>query len=297
MKLVRTPAGWVFSLGLAMVAGFATGCGGSNSPSSPSPGSPSAATTFKMYSASSPAGPWSSQTVTVSGHDALGLVDPSPILMPDGTILLYYLMSYQNTGDPARSQPNNQWKIGVAQSTDSGRSFTHRGVAYTGNSSTTDPFPLMLDANGTIRLLMSPGGPSVLSVTATDGTGLHFASTLDPGTRANTGGVPGALKIGSTYYLYVNGVNYFTSSDGLSFSLGGLTTLSLESPSPIDAGGGTYLMAYICAGGSNVAAHVSCMASSADGRTWTNIGQVGAGSVPGLVKDSRGTLRIYVPNQ
>ena len=39
--------------------------------------------------------------LTVSGHDALSLVDPSPVLMPDGTILLYYFMSYQNSGDPA----------------------------------------------------------------------------------------------------------------------------------------------------------------------------------------------------
>ncbi len=217
--------------------------------------------------------------------------------MPDGSILLYYLMSYQTTGDPAATQPGNLWKIGVAQSTDNGRSFTHRGVAYTGTSSTADPFPLMLDTRGTLRLFFGPQG-GVRSVTATDATGLTFPSTPDPGLRVSTSGaVPGALKIGSTYYLYVNGANYYTSPDGLTFSLGGLTTLSLNAPSPIDAGGGTYLMAYVCAGGSDAAAHVTCMASSADGRTWTNIGQVGAGSVPGLVKDSSGTLRIYVPNQ
>jgi hypothetical protein len=36
------------------------------------------------------------------------------------------------------------------------------------------------------------------------------------------------------------------------------------------------------------------MASSSDGQTWTQIGTVGVGSVPGLVKDKNGTYRIYV---
>lgn len=256
-------------------------------PSLPSPGS-GCVTGFKMYSSSSPSGPWSSQAVTVVGADALCLVDPSPVRMPDGTILLYYAMAADNA---LTDMP----RIGVAQSTDNGVSFTHNTVAYTApTGSVTDPFPMMLDASGTIRLLFSPRGPSVLSVAATDGTGLHFASTLDPGSRANQGGVPGALKIGSTYYLYVNGIDYYTSSDGLNFSIGGSTGLSGDSPSPIDAGGGTYLMSYTCVVGSNASTNVSCIASSTDGRTWTDIGQIGAGSVPGLVKDANGVLRIYV---
>ena len=211
--------------------------------------------------------------------------------MPDGTILIYYLMN-NNQGDPLLAQPDNQWKIGVAQSTDNGVSFTHRGVVYTGTTGTADPFPLMIDASGTIRLFMGgpAGSPNVFSVTATDSTGLHFASTLDPGFRLVTVGDPEALKIGSTYYLYSNN-RYFTSSDALHFGpFGGSPISGAGNPYPIDAGGGTYLGAYECG---NL---LVCMASSTDGITWTQTSQVGSGSVPGLVKASNGTLRIYVPS-
>jgi hypothetical protein len=245
-----------------------------------------------MYTATSPDGPWTSGTATVTGHDALGLVDMSPLLRSDGSILMYYLMSYQNTTDPASSQPGNQWKIGVAESTDQGQSFTHRAVAYTHSTPLTDPFPLVLDSSGTIRLFASPAGPSVLSATSTDSSGRQF--TLDSGIRATVGGVPGALKIGSTYFLYVNGMEYFTSSDALNFVRGGSIGLSGGSPSPIIAADGTYVMSYVCpGGGTDARSHTTCVASSTDGRTWTQRSSPGAGSVPGLVQDSGGRFRIY----
>jgi hypothetical protein len=255
---------------------------------------------LKMYSASSASGPWTSQTVGVTGSDALGLVDPSPILMPDGSILLYYLMSYQTSGDPATSQPGNLWKMGVAKSTDNGLTFAHQGVAYSFNVSATDPFPMMIDAAGTIRLLASQGS-NVPSVTATDTTGLHFAASLDTGLRTTTGGVPGALKIGSTYYIYgcgQTGIGYYTSNDGLNFAFGGTaiapTVGTTCDPSPIDAGGGTYLMAFKRGGSTGPASDSTYMATSSNGKNWTELGLVGAGSVPGLVKDKNGVLRIYV---
>lgn len=289
---------------IVLLVGVAAGCGGrKGSPSGTTPTSPSGTfpSTLKMYSSLSPSGGWSSQTVTVTGSDALGLVDPSPIRMPDDTILLYYLMSYQSAGDPAASQPNNQWKMGVAQSTDNGLSFTHKGVAFTFGSSTTDPFPMMLDSVGTIRLLASQG-TNVPSVTAIDTTGLSFASIADAGFRSTSGGVPGALRIGLTYYLYAcgsGGIIFSTSADGLNFTPGGTAIAAsgggtLCDPSPIDAGGGTYLMAFKRGTGAGPQSDVTYMASSTNGVTWTETGQVGAGSVPGLVKDRNGVLRIYV---
>ena len=50
----------------------------------------------------------------------------------------------------------------------------------------------------------------------------------------------------------------------------------------------------IAGAGAGPQSDVTHMASSTDGRTWTELGLVGAGSVPGLVKDRSGTLRIYV---
>jgi hypothetical protein len=295
---------------LALLALLAVDCGGGAAATAPDTTTTSKTTTtptasgggltLKMYSSSSASGPWTSQTITVTGSDALGLVDPSPILMPDGSILLYYLMSYQTTGDPAASQPGNLWKMGVAKSTDNGLTFAHQGVAYSFNVSATDPFPMMIDAAGTIRLLASQG-QNVPSVTATDTTGLHFAASLDAGLRTTTGGVPGALKIGSTYYIYgcgTTGIGYYTSADGLSFTFGGTaiapTVGTTCDPSPIDAGGGTFLMAFKRGGNTGPASDSTYMATSANGKNWTELGLVGAGSVPGLVKDKNGVLRIYV---
>jgi hypothetical protein len=257
------------------------------------------ALTFKMYSSTSSTGPWSSQTITVTGSDALGLVDPSPLKLSDGTILLYYLMSYITSGDPAASQPGNLWKIGVASSSDNGLTFAHRGVAYTFTSSTTDPFPMVLP-NGTIRLLASQG-TNVVSVTATDTTGLHFSSTLDAGTRVSTGGVPGALLVGTKNYIYGcgAGILWSQSSDGLAFTAGG-TAISgsgiICDPSPIDNGGGSYLMAFKRrpTGATGPSSDTTYMASSSNGQSWTQIATVGVGSVPGLVKDKNGVYRIYV---
>lgn len=291
------------SIAAVLIAASAAGCG-SKSPASPDgqtgTTTPTGPMSLKMYTSTSANGPWTSQSVALTGSDAPGIVDPSPVLMPDGTILLYYLMSYQTSGDPATSQPGNQWKMGVAKSTDNGATFAHQGVAFTFGVSATDPFPLLLDSAGTIRLLFSQGS-NVPSVTATDTTGLHFSTTLDQGLRVTTGGVPGGLKIGSTYYIYGcgSGILYFTSSDGLNFSQGttaiaptaGSTTCD---PSPIDAGGGTYLMAFKRGSGSGPSTDSTYIATSTDGRAWTDLGRVGAGSVPGLVKDRNGVLRIYV---
>jgi hypothetical protein len=294
-------------LGLALLSVVSANCGGGSSATAPDTTvtttppttTPGGGASLRMYSSTSPTGPWTLTTVTVTGSDAPGLVDPSPILMPDGSILLYYLMSYQTSGDPAASQPGNLWKMGVAKSTDNGLTFAHQGVAYTFDRSTTDPFPMVIDTAGTIRLLASQG-QNVPSVTATDTTGLHFAAAQDQGLRTTTGGVPGALKIGGTYYIYgcgQTGIGYYSSTDGLNFAFGGTaiapTVGTTCDPSPIDAGGGTYLMAFKRGGSTGPASDSTYMATSTDGKTWTELGLVGAGSVPGLVKDKNGVLHIY----
>ena len=234
-----------------------------------------------------PAGPWSGpNAVTVSGQDANLLVDPAPIVMPDGSVLLYYLMDYTTSGDPATSQPGSVYKFGVARST-STTTFTHQGVAYTQNSSMADPFPMML-ANGTIRLLFwAPASPgSMFSVTATDTTGLRFG-TIDAGSRAPTSGAPGALVIGSTYYIYAGG-NYYTSSDGLNFTLGGGSGVVDHA---IAAGDGTYVSAYIYAAALPLSQR-TCISTSPDGKSWTKVAEVGAGGVPGIVKFG-GAYHVY----
>jgi hypothetical protein len=261
--------------------------------------------TFRMYTSSSPAGPWQHKTVVVSGGDARELVDPSPVLLPDGRILLYYLMNYSGRGDPAAGQPNNQWKMGVAESTDDGESFVERGTAFVSPTSITDPFPMVL-ADGRIRMLYAQtlnGTPSVLSATSSDATGLTFPYAPDAGVRSAGASIPGALRIGSTYFLYAcgEGITYATSSDGLAF---GARSVAIPpsagitcDPSPVSAGPTSHVMAFKTRpmGAQDPRADTTYLATSTNGTSWTRLATpVGVGSVPGLVRDRNGLYRIYV---
>ncbi len=288
----------IFSIQLFFTFGCTKSETKTETPATPTP-------SFKVYTSSSSSGPWTSSTVTIPGSDAMGLVDPSPILMPDNSILLYYLMSYVAGADPATTQPNNEWKIGVAKSTDNGLTFVHQGVAFTFAQSTTDPFPVVV--GGTNIRMMVNQSQTVGSVTAADATGLAFLTTQDSGTRTAIGGVPGALKVGGTYYLYFcasGSIQYATSGDGLNFAPGAIAIPTsgggeaYGDPSPISDGGGNYLMAYkkLPAGGASPKDDLIYMASSTNGSAWTTIGQVGSGSVPGLVKTATGKYLIFATN-
>ena len=262
--------------------------------------------TLRMYYSASLTGPWQFKTVVISNGDALEVVDPSPVLMPDGRILLYYLMNNTRSGDPATSQPNNQWKMGVAESTNHGESFVQRGTAFTASSSITDPFPMVL-ADGRIRMLYAQtvaSNPSVFSATSADATGLTFPYTSDAGTRSSGASIPGALRIGSTYYLYAcgEGITYATSTDGLTFGTRSVAIPPSSAgiicdPSPITVGANSYAMAFKTRpmGVPDPRSDTTYIATSTNGTTWTRQPTaVGPGSVPGMVRDQNGIYRIYV---
>ncbi|MBU6366168.1 MAG: Ig-like domain-containing protein [Gemmatimonadetes bacterium] len=265
----------------------------------------SALLTLRMYYSATLTGPWAFKTVSIRGGDALEVVDPSPVLMPDGRILLYYLMNYQRGGDPASNQPGNQWKMGVAESTDHGESFTERGTAFTSPVAITDPFPMVL-ADGRIRMLYAQtvaGTSQVLSATSADSTGLTLPYAADPGTRSIGASIPGALRIGATYYLYTcaEGISYATSTDGLTFGARAVAISSYSGitcdPSPISTGPSSHVMAFKTRpmGSNDPRSDSTYLATSTNGTSWTRLPTpVGPGSVPGLVRDRNGLYRIYV---
>jgi hypothetical protein len=260
---------------------------------------------FRMYASASLTGPWQVRTVVVRGGDALELVDPSPVLMPDGRILIYYLMNYQRGGDPSTSQPASQWKMGVAESTDDGESFVERGTALTSPVAITDPFPLVL-ADGRIRMLYAQtvGTTSyVYSATSSDATGLTFPYAADAGARSTGASIPGALRIGATHFLYAcaEGITYATSTDGLTFGPRAVAIPPVAGiicdPSPISTSPTSHVMAYKIRppGVQNPRSDTTYLATSTNGTTWTRLPTaVGPGSVPGLVRDRNGIYRIYV---
>jgi hypothetical protein len=279
---------------------------GSSAPNNAAPATPEIG--LALFSSTSLSGPWTKTNLTLNNppSGAVGFVDPSPILMSDGTILLYYLIATAN-GEPGSVQANNQWQIGVAKSLDNGLSFTHQKVVFTFGVGSTDPFPLRL-ADGRIRLYVSQG-PNVVSVTSLDSTGLNFPATADSGFRTTSGGVPGALLLGSTYYLFTCSstglsIQYQTSNDGLLFNGPMNTTLSTDpsqficDPSPLDLGptnSPRFLMTYKLkpASASGMNSDVSFIASSNDAINWTSVGKIGTASVPGLVVDKNGVYRVY----
>ena len=245
---------------------------------------------------------WSQKITEIKNLSTKGAVDPSPILLRNGDILLYVLGSNVTSGDPGKSQPDNTWRMIVARSNDNGKSFEEVGVAYSQKSNMTDPFPVLLPS-GEFRLYLSKGA-SVFSATSKDG----ISFKKDKGNRSSKGkgGVPGALvlKDGSVI-LYVckeKNILYKTSKDGMKFKKSRIAIkapkgTSLCDPSPIVNPSGGYTMAYKVrepANSKNPKDDIIMLADSVDGKEWTTRNKsVGAGSVPGLVIDSKGDWHIY----
>ncbi len=255
---------------------------------------------FRMYVSTDQGHTWKADWAPIEGLSTQGAVDPAALLMPNGDLLLYYLGSNQTQGDPARSQPDNTWRMIVARSTDGGRNFKEVGISYSETRGMTDPFALPT-GDGAVRLYISRGA-EVFSVTSPDG----IVFKKEAGLRSNRkGGVPGALRTrDGTIYLFVcrrEGIMRLKSRDGLSFSDDGVALRAepgkfLCDPSPLADPGGGYVMAYK---EKDAKVHdprhdTVRLADSLDGRTWTaRPGTIGTGSVPGLVIAADGVWRIY----
>ena len=255
---------------------------------------------YRVYVSRNEGRTWTIEAAPIKGLTTLGAVDPAPILMPQGDILLYSLGSNQTRDDPARSQPDNTWRILVAKSKDGGKTFVEKGVAYQENKSMTDPFALRLK-DGLIRIYISRGN-RVLSATSRDG----IVFERDPGFRSDRkGGVPGAVIVNDgTVYLFVcerQGIRRLRSSDGMDFRDDGMAIKAPSGravcdPHPMHNPKGGYVMAYKEKDPAVKDPRFDeiRLADSVDGRSWTpRREKVGTGSVPGLVIAKDGTWRIY----
>lgn len=249
-------------------------------------------TDLKVYIASSPSGPWTNpQLVTISGVNALLAIDPQPILAADGSLLLIYAISTTN------QLPSGSTRIGIASSTD-GINFTQRNVVYTaggdGFPNVSDPCAVLLP-DGRVRVFIGNAGPRVYSATSTDSSGVSFTGALDTGIRSNiNAGVCGAMRTGSQYFLYENGLVYSTSSDGLTFTSKGSVNLSGDAPSPIDIGG-SYVMAWQSNGRVGPDQGIASIATSSDGIVWNTVASgIFPGNMPGLVRNRSGQYLMYV---
>lgn len=260
---------------------------------------------FFMYTSTDQGSSWERKFLKIANTTTDTVVDPGLIKLSNGDILLYYLAS-NGHGDPASEQPDNKWRIGVARSTDNGESFSQEAIVFTANSTLSDPEPLELTDGSFVIYNLDITNNAIVSFSSTGTDPTQFNSSLDSGQRISAAGTPGALKIGSNYYVFgcnSDGIVYYSSSDGQSFTYSGIALSGTDGYIACDASisqmqNGTYIMAYKLSpnGSDTPETDVVLWASSSDGLTYTPGGLIGYGSVPGLIIDSNGTWRVYVPN-
>lgn len=245
---------------------------------------------------------WTSGFSNINKMSSKGAVDPEAFVGPDGKVWIYYFGSNNTHGDPARSQPDDTWRILLAKSGDLGISFAEVGVAYLEQTGLTDPFVLRL-RDGRFRMYISRGA-SVFSAISDDGNKF----LLEDGDRVSDGhgGVPGALTLeDGTQLLFVcrrDGIYRAESKDGLEFDsfqlvLEAPQEKAICDPSPEKVGPNSYIMAYkekpIEVMGPRE--DYVRIATSKDGLEWRKIkGVIGQGSVPSLLVIDRKNWKIYV---
>lgn len=183
---------------------------------------------------------WSDrQRVSIKGKGIAGEipVDPSPFLMNDGSIRLYYF-DISGSRNPNSTSPN---RIYSAVSSD-GINFTQEDGVRFEEENIYDPS--VIQVGDTWRLYVGkPDNQQVVSATSTDG--LNFTRE---GVAYDGSSVPDAIYENGKYYLYTAGIQIATSSDGASYaktssrfmSSSGLTA----DPGVIKLGDNSYLMVY-----------------------------------------------------
>ncbi len=180
---------------------------------------------------------WSSPvTVYIKGLGTKVAVDPSPYLLEDGRIRLYY---FDINGD---KNPKANFKIYSAVSEDGMNFIEEEGVRFS-NPGTLDPDVIKV---GDAWKLYTGSVENSSTVLATSSDGLNFTYE---GVAFSGGAVPDVFYKDGTYYLYTAGIDIATSKDGVNFTktdghfqskIGVITA----DPSVVELSNGTYLMMY-----------------------------------------------------
>lgn len=260
---------------------------------------------FFHYSSTNDGGSWSRNFVEISGATTEKVVDPGLMRLANGEILMYYLGA-NGDGDPASTQPDNTWRIGVARSQDNGKTFAQEKIVYSQNAPISDPEPLALTDGTFIIYGLDISNNAIVSFSSTGTDPTTFNTSLDSGNRATLSGTPGALAIGATYFIYGcngDGMIRYSSTDGHTLTLQGTSIPSTDGYITCDASvqlndDGRYIMVYkLSPNSSEEPKHdLIFWADSTDGATFTPRGLIGYGSVPGFVIDQAGGWHVYVPN-
>ncbi|MBI2426460.1 MAG: hypothetical protein HYV34_01310 [Candidatus Kerfeldbacteria bacterium] len=149
---------------------------------------------------------WSEKTnISITGLGSKAAVDPSPYLLDDGRIRLYYFDI-----STTRTQGLQNNTIYSAISSD-GMNFTEEpGKRFT-YPAIFDPSVIMVGS--TWRMYVGTDDQKVLSATSTDGLTFTYE-----GVALTQASIPDVVYENSTYYLFTGGIETATSKDGKTFT-------------------------------------------------------------------------------
>ncbi|MEK7540576.1 MAG: sialidase family protein [Patescibacteria group bacterium] len=165
---------------------------------------------------------WSDKAgITIQGKEsALGAVDPSVVMLDDGSVRLYFFGSTIRAGDPASAEGEHVFYS--ALSTD-GLNFTLEEGQRLSREKMTDPE--VVGWNGLWYMLYSVGPNSGLAVSS-DGLSFEDKGLISP----SFGGVPGLVVTddGLLGYGCQMGISSSVSTDGLTFTKNSSPALQLS---------------------------------------------------------------------
>lgn len=182
---------------------------------------------------------WTSREfVTIQGIGQKAPADPSPILLSDGRIRLFYFDILEGRNAKGRKTTN---KIYSAISTD-GVNFTEEDGVRFEYDGIFDPDIIKVSDNLWRMYVGNMDGSKVYSATSTDGMTFTYEGIAYSG-----GAIPNVIFENGKYYLFTGGIDISTSVDGKIFAR---TTNRFDSgkltadPGVIKLPDGTYLMVY-----------------------------------------------------
>lgn len=184
---------------------------------------------------------WTSREfITIKGIGQKAPADPSPILLADGRIRLFYFdIAEGRQPDAKGTQKTN--KIYSAISTD-GVNYTQEEDVRFEYLGIFDPDVIKVSDNLWRMYVGSMDGQEVYSATSNDGLTFQYEGVAYTG-----GAIPNVIFENDKYYLFTGGIDISTSTDGKVFTK---TTNRFDSgkltadPGVIKIGENNYLMVY-----------------------------------------------------
>lgn len=148
------------------------------------------------------------QIINIKGLGNKAAVDPTPILLDDGRLRLYYLdLNATRTADRSQALENNT--IYSAISTD-GTNFTEESAVFKYKGIFD---PSVVKVADVWHLYVGTDDQKVLSATSSDGTKFEYE-----GVAVTGGAIPDVYFDGTKYWLFTGNMEIYTSLDGKTFT-------------------------------------------------------------------------------